>query len=1040
MADGIFSKYERDELNKITAKGILEKLMNIRQNINVEFTARRLVWELMQNAKDNASLCNEDGTKVNIKIQLSENQFIFTHDKGYFTNEQIRGLIRKYSSSDKNRDRSEIGQSYKTTGQFGTGFMTTHLLSENVQIHSYYKNEDGTFNQFSFWLDRTGKSESDIVSGINNAFEEAEGKIGKSDNTIPARECFQTSFIYPLSEKKAKLAYIATEEVRRGVAYTLIDVPEIESVTIDDDLFGLAIYKIEQTIKFVHQGKDLLIYNVLINGIESEYYFLAISDYGVRVIVPISMKNSSYYVLKLDETIPRLHLDFPMIGTEDLNLPFVVNCSSFEPTEPRDGISLIDDKDNETSQLNCKIMLQAVDLFKIILSFIGNGNNWNDLYNLARIELPKKHIWIDKDWFKNSIVNSIREELLHIPLVDVESGGRVSIWDTCNECQVYFPYANEENVQLGIWELLKQIYPQFTPLKSHVSQWSEILWEDCYKYSISELSKDIHRRETLTNLAVLLQNDENATINFLNEYYKLLYIEENHIKEISANYYNVIPNQHGEFKKKSDLYIDREINEELKNVCSLISKDPREYLICEGIYTGEGLFYNIKNNDNIIAEINTIIKEGQNSNIRVACDYLVSLLPIEQITSKRTEIFEFSKQVNPDNFTKIRALVLYNEKIWEESDKFSLFYITSKIAEYKNCEDASKAFNFTNKDSFVKWLNTFVGFLVKEKFENNINRVKYPILPNQKGMFKVKDELFLDSGDIGEKLKDISDELGYDYRSELLDTSIFFKMPDNRTYSVINVAEKISSAIKPIIRDVDKRKKYKDVLKKFYIWMSNNKELAKIHFADLYEKKFLFLEDEDISHNIKKATELDNLMSEYGIDTINDLRLMLSKSTNASITHSPENKVDVTQDLLISLGVASLKELEEAFQNPEISDFYHSSSHTTEMFLFVQGLIQRAKNNVINYLSNHPDYDCSDIEEIAPTILAGIKKNEVDIQIVVRPSDNKEVIIYYSSEKDALDCDNAELWVDNNIDTPHLLTLGRILKSTGINKIPIKMD
>ena len=40
---GIFSKYERDELNKITAKSILEKLMNIRQNINVEFTARRLI-------------------------------------------------------------------------------------------------------------------------------------------------------------------------------------------------------------------------------------------------------------------------------------------------------------------------------------------------------------------------------------------------------------------------------------------------------------------------------------------------------------------------------------------------------------------------------------------------------------------------------------------------------------------------------------------------------------------------------------------------------------------------------------------------------------------------------------------------------------------------------------------------------------------------------------------------------------------------------------------------------------------------------------
>lgn len=195
MADGIFSKFERDELNKITAKSILEKLMNIRQSINVEFTARRLIWELMQNAKDNANLCNNNDEKVDVSIVLEEDQFVFSHNKGYFTNEHIRGLIRKYSSSDKDRDTEEKGNIYKTTGRFGTGFMTTHLLSEKVKVSSFYKNERGTFNQFDFGLDRSGKNEKEIIQGINNAFDEAEESIGRSQD-LSLNEDFKTSFIY----------------------------------------------------------------------------------------------------------------------------------------------------------------------------------------------------------------------------------------------------------------------------------------------------------------------------------------------------------------------------------------------------------------------------------------------------------------------------------------------------------------------------------------------------------------------------------------------------------------------------------------------------------------------------------------------------------------------------------------------------------------------------------------------------------------------------------------------------------------------------
>lgn len=402
------------------------------------------------------------------------------------------------------------------------------------------------------------------------------------------------------------------------------------------------------------------------------------------------------------------------------------------------------------------------------------------------------------------------------------------------------------------------------------------------------------------------------------------------------------------------------------------------------------------------------------------------------------------KKFTLDDFTQKRELKYYDEKIWEESDKKSLFYIVSKIAGFETVEKASEELDFDNVSSFIEWLNKLIIFLVNEGFENNINRDKHPILPNQNGIFCKKDILFLDAGDIDKKLKDISKELGHDFREELLDSSIFLELSENRTYSIEDVAEKISASIKPLLRDVDKRKEYKETLKKFYLWMDENRTKAEEYFSDLFEKRFLFLEDDDISKNIKKATELDQLMEEHGIDNIEDLRIQLSKLRAMNIDNSEIDeieKTDITKEILVSLGISSREQLEEALKDPIISSrFYHTSTPTTDMFIYAQGLIERAKQNIIEYLNNHPDYDCTDLEETAPTTLAGIVKNGVSIQIVTRPSDNGEVIVYYSSEKDTLDSDNSELWVDNAIVEPHILTLGRILKSTGINRIPINMN
>jgi len=158
MSSNIFAQYDQKDLNNIAAKGILEKIKVIRQKIKFELTIRRIIWELVQNAKDNASLCKfNNSTDVNIKMTLNENKFIFSHDNGYFTNDNIRALVRRSSSEDKEVESNPEAIKEKTTGRFGTGFMTTHVLSEKVQVQGLFQ-LDKDFKYFELLFDRSGNT------------------------------------------------------------------------------------------------------------------------------------------------------------------------------------------------------------------------------------------------------------------------------------------------------------------------------------------------------------------------------------------------------------------------------------------------------------------------------------------------------------------------------------------------------------------------------------------------------------------------------------------------------------------------------------------------------------------------------------------------------------------------------------------------------------------------------------------------------------------------------------------------------------------
>ena len=108
---------------------------------------RRWIWELIQNASD----CIYNGKSINIDISVKEKKNLeFIHDGCPFTYENLIDLITQISSKQSAEEDK--------TGKFGTGFISTHLLSEKVEVESVFKQSEHIFKKLNFIIDRSGKT------------------------------------------------------------------------------------------------------------------------------------------------------------------------------------------------------------------------------------------------------------------------------------------------------------------------------------------------------------------------------------------------------------------------------------------------------------------------------------------------------------------------------------------------------------------------------------------------------------------------------------------------------------------------------------------------------------------------------------------------------------------------------------------------------------------------------------------------------------------------------------------------------------------
>src|SRR5947209_2345413 len=141
---------EREQQERNEARHIKNNVDKARKNYHL--SGERWPFELLQNAHDTGPRHGLNLIDITIDWENIDRgtKFMFKHNGAPFLPQDLAALLS--GGSNKNY------QSEDTTGRFGTGFLVTHVLSQQTEVSGLVKTKEG-MEQFRLKLNRSGDEE-----------------------------------------------------------------------------------------------------------------------------------------------------------------------------------------------------------------------------------------------------------------------------------------------------------------------------------------------------------------------------------------------------------------------------------------------------------------------------------------------------------------------------------------------------------------------------------------------------------------------------------------------------------------------------------------------------------------------------------------------------------------------------------------------------------------------------------------------------------------------------------------------------------------
>ncbi|MDD4969250.1 MAG: hypothetical protein PHT07_07440 [Paludibacter sp.] len=442
-------QHRRQEIAEIRHADSVYRDIVARENEREDYE-KRWFWELLQNAKDSIN----ENESIRVKIEITENQISFSHTGNPFELDDILSLIIQGSSKNNKEGK---------TGRFGTGFLTTYLLSKEVCIEGKLTNDQGCF---SFLLNRNAIDNEDFYRLQKESNEQFDSSI--RENSYLDDSDFQTKFTYLLDEKGKLTANVGLECLNELIPITQLFNEQIESVSvIENDQIKTFTKSHLNNYEILENTISEWTINTVINQIPEttfKAYIQKKKKYDACIITHIVNGNET--ILPLSLNFPRLYFTFPLIGTEDIGIPIIINSTNFDPRVERDGVYLKKISENANESNNKEIIYEA--LLNCTLSFaeLLKTKNIKGGFELFNFKISKDLKWVDHEWFvmiKNEILSQLATKSV------IRIGKEENNYTYLNDLKI--PYSSNYENTKDLWLLMSQIKKIKVPIKEDLSNW-----------------------------------------------------------------------------------------------------------------------------------------------------------------------------------------------------------------------------------------------------------------------------------------------------------------------------------------------------------------------------------------------------------------------------------------------------------------------------------------------------------------------------------------------------------------------------------------
>jgi len=437
----------RKEFAEELHAGSVYRDIQAREKERKEFE-KRWFWELLQNAKDSVN----KSENVNIKIEIKEKEIAFSHTGNPFELDEILSLIIQGSS--KTDDDSK-------TGRFGTGFMTTYLLSKKVKITGELTNDNGYFD---FWLNRDAKNIKEFYALQTKSNDDFINSIRNTSYTNDNE--YKTRFLYNLDEKGEVTSHKGLHSLNELIPFTQLFNNQIGSITVDNS-GQITTYEKEKIKEY-----ELVNYKVEEWKLKSsnsnntvKAYIIRDSEFDVVLVTEIEGDNEK--LIKIDNKYPRLFFTFPLIGTEELGIPFIINSTSFDPKIERDGVYLNSNEDSSNGiSKNKEIISKSLEIAISIFPKIIKNNKIKDVFNIFDFSISKDYSWIDDNWF-NKLKNHQISKLNEIDFILTDKEYK-------KFSELHIPYSRNQELINDLWKLLDDSNSFNAISNSEIDNWISV--------------------------------------------------------------------------------------------------------------------------------------------------------------------------------------------------------------------------------------------------------------------------------------------------------------------------------------------------------------------------------------------------------------------------------------------------------------------------------------------------------------------------------------------------------------------------------------